>query len=68
LWAKGQLKKRVKSYSSGVDSCNTGWSGNNHPLRRIFLNIMEKGCLTGTGFTRQKNITAGVLNKVIGEF
>jgi len=44
------------------------WAKGQLKIRSIFLNIMEKGCLTGTGFTRQKNITAGVLNKVIGEF
>jgi len=45
----------------------TGRSGDNHPLCRVFLQIMEKGGFAGTRFARQKNIAAGVPDKVIGE-
>jgi hypothetical protein len=31
------------------------------------MQIMEKGCFACARFTRQKNIAAGVLNKVVGE-
>jgi len=31
------------------------------------MQIMEKGCFAGARFTRQKNIAASVLNKVVGE-
>ena len=65
--AKGQLKKRMECYPAGVESRNTGWSGNKHPLRSVLLHIMEKGCFAGAGFTRQKNIAASVLNEVVGK-
>jgi hypothetical protein len=66
-WAKGQLKKGMEGYSAGVDSRNTGWSGDNHPLCRAFMQILEKGCFAGARFTCQKNIAAGVLDKVVDE-
>ena len=66
-WAKGQLKKRMECYPAGVESRNTGWCGDNHPLCRALPHIMEKGCFAGARFTRQKNITVSVLNKVVGK-
>jgi hypothetical protein len=57
----------MECYSAGVDSRNTGWSGDNHPLRRVLMQIMEKGCFACARSTRQKNIAASVLNKVVGE-
>ena len=65
--AKGQLKKRMECYPAGVDSRNTGWSSDNHPLHRVLMQIMEKSCFACACFARQKNIAASVLNKVVGK-
>ncbi len=57
----------MKCYPAGVESSDTGWSGDNHPLCRVLPQIMKKGCFAGTRFTCQKNIAVSVLNKVVGK-
>jgi len=58
----------MECYPAGIDSRNARWRGNNHPLCRVFMQIMEKGCFACARLPREKNIAPGVLNKVVGEF
>jgi len=57
----------MECYASGIESRDTGWRGDNHPLCRVSLKIVEKGSLTGAGFTCQENIATSVLDEVACE-
>jgi hypothetical protein len=57
----------MECYPAGVESRNTGWSRDNHPLHRVLMQILEKSCFAGARFTCQKNIAVSVLNKVVGK-
>ena len=62
-----KLEERVNGNSSGIDRCDACRRYNNHSFGRALSEIAQESGLSRTGFSREKDIDSGLLEKFPGK-